>query len=154
MISRLLSFCPAEFPLNGCFGASASCTRVLLLALTVGLLTGCGDRSGGADLMGKVSGKVTVNGKPLKSGRINFISEQVGVGAGGDLTPEGTYTLDGPVPEGVYKCFITFNIAPSQLGTPAADVVKTVPEKYQSQGTSDLSVTVESGENERDFDLK
>jgi hypothetical protein len=82
MIPRLLLFCPAEFSFSGRFGAPASCTRVLLLALTVGLLIGCGDRTGGADLMGKVSGKVTVNGKPLTIGRINFISEQVGVGAG------------------------------------------------------------------------
>ncbi len=135
-------------------GSSLARGLVLVYALSISLLSGCGGGTGGPDLMGKVTGKVTVGGKPLKSGRINFISEQVGVGAGGDLTPEGTYTLDGPVPEGVYKAFITFNIAPSQLGTPAADVVKTVPEKYQSQGTTDLTVTVESGENVRDFELK
>ncbi len=104
--------------------------------------------------MGKVTGKVTVNGKPLTSGRVNFISEKVGVGAGGDVTADGTYTLDGPVPEGVYKAFITFNIAPSQLGTPAADVLKTVPEKYRAQATSDLVVTVGEGDNQLDLEIK
>ena len=100
-----------------------------------------------------MAGKVTVGGKPLTEGRINFVSPEKGVGAGGDLGPEGAYTLEGPLPVGEYKVFITFNIAPSQIGTPAEEILKSIPEKYQSQEASDLSATVEQDRAAYDFEL-
>jgi len=122
-------------------------------AIALSLLTGCG---GGPKAVptGNVSGKVTVAGKPLVAGRINFISDKLGVGAGGDLSTDGSYKLDGAVPLGVYDVFLTFNIAPSQIGTPAEDVRKSVPTKYLGQKTSKLTAEVKQGNTVYDFDLK
>lgn len=55
---------------------------------------------------------------------------------------------------GDYKVFITFDIAPSQLETPAAGILSTVPKMYLAQGTSNLIVSVNQGKNEHNFDLK
>lgn len=121
--------------------------------LMLGILAGCG-AGHDTEARGTVTGKVTVKGKPLTTGRVNFISNTIGTGAGGDLKPDGTYALDGPVPLGNYNVFITFDIPPSQRGTAAENVLKSVPEKYQTQATSDLTAEVNGDVNEQDFDLK
>ena len=84
---------------------------------------------------------------------IDFVSPEKGVGAGGDLGPEGACTLEGPLPVGQYKVFITFNLAPSQIGTPAEDILKSIPEKYQTRDSSDLTATVEQDHPAYDFEL-
>jgi len=141
----------SSHPLLSCFHPSR--LMPLVLAVSASIVLGC---AGGTtpDPKGKVAGTVTMNGEPLTTGRINFISSELGIGAGGDVSPEGTYTLDGAIPAGEYKAFITFNIAPSKLGTPEADVLETVPAKYQSQSTSDLTAEVQDGPNTHDFDLQ
>lgn len=125
-----------------------------LVALAFSLLAGCNSGVRETGPTGLVSGKVSVKGKPLAQGCVNFISDRDGLGATGNVKPDGTYTLEGPLPLGIYKVFITFNISPAQFGTPAADIVKTVPEKYLGQATSDLTAEVEEGKIEHDFDLK
>lgn len=105
--------------------------------------------------MGTVSGTVKFKGKPLELGRLNFVSgQQGGTGASGSLGPEGKYTLDGPLATGTYDVFVSFEISPAQFGTPAAEVLKTVPSKYQRQSTSKLVAQVEEGTNECTFELK
>ncbi|MCA9116218.1 MAG: hypothetical protein KDA79_14130 [Planctomycetaceae bacterium] len=135
------------------FAASRHLTSLAVALLFSLLAMGCG---GGAEATptGEVSGKVTVNGEPLTQGQVNFISAEKGVGGTGELQEDGTYKLDGPLPVGEYKVYISFNIAPSQLGTAAEDVLKLVPEKYQTQQTSDLSAKVEADRTEYDFAIE
>ena len=116
------------------------------------LLAGCG---GGAKVAptGDVYGKVTIAGKPLVEGRVNLTSK-AGVGGGGDVKPDGTYTIEGSLPLGVYDVFLTFNIPPSKIGTPAEDVKKSVPPKFLNQATSGLTAEVKKGRTEYNFDLK
>ena len=125
----------------------------LLAACALVLLPGCGQKAK-ATPMGTVSGTVTIKGKPLEIGRLNFASGQQGTGASGSLGPDGKYILDGPLATGTYDVFVSFEISPAQFGTPAADVLKTVPSKYQRQNTSKLVAQVEEGTNECKFELK
>lgn len=103
---------------------------------------------------GTVSGRVNLAGDALTEGRVNFLSEELGVGAGGDIQPDGTYSLEGPLPTASYKVFISFAIAPTDLGTSVEDVKKSVPEKYQNLATSPLTADVGVGVNEMVFDLE
>ncbi len=128
---------------------SAAGLFVLPLVL---LLTGCQEQ-GRSLPSGKVGGSITVAGEPLAEGRVNFASEEGGFGASGMMQPDGTYTLEGPIPAGSYKVFITFDIAPADRGTAAEDVLKSVPAKYQSQATSDLTAEVLPDANECSFEL-
>ena len=135
-------------------GASLLCWSALL---TICLLAGCGSGVE-AKKTGTVSGKITVEGKPLTHGRVAFVSSTVGASSFGDLKEGGTYTLDGPIPVGEYRVFIT----PPDLGdTPAGlepeqpqDELKDVPEKYLDEETTDLKTPVTEGENTCNFDLK
>ena len=124
-----------------------------MAAIMVSVLAGCG---GGTKEVptGEVYGKLTVAGKPLSEGRVNLASGKLGAGAGGDVKADGTYTLDGSLPLGSYDVFITFNIPPSKVGTPAEDVMKSVPPKYLGQATSKLTAEVKKGRTECNFDLK
>ena len=125
--------------------------------LTICLLAGCGSGVE-AKKTGTVSGKITVEGKPLTQGCVGFVSSTIGASAGGDLREDGTYTLDGPVPVGEYRVFLT----PPGLGDTPPGVeseqpqqeLKGVPEKYLEEETTDLTATVKEGENTFDFDLK
>jgi hypothetical protein len=126
---------------------------ILLAAGVLASLSGCGQKAKEIPV-GTVSGTVTVKGKPLEIGRLNFASGQQGTGASGSLGPEGKYTLDGPLATGTYDVFVSFEISPAQFGTPAAEVLKTVPSKYQKQNTSKLVAQVEEGANELTFELK
>ena len=122
---------------------------ILLSAVTLG----CGETLETVPT-GEATGKITVGGKPLTQGRVNFVSDAVGAGAGGNLTPDGTYKLEGAIPVGHYSVFITFDIPPALRGTPAENVLKSVPEKYLGQATSGLTADVEEGQTEYNFDLK
>ena len=125
----------------------------LVVTLSLLLIVGCGENSKVIP-MGTVSGSVTVKGQPLELGRLNIVSGQMGSGASGNLGPEGKYLLDGPLPTGTYDVFVSFEISPAQFKTPAADVLKTVPSKYQRQNTSKLVANVAEGTNELTFELK
>jgi len=120
----------------------------------ISLLAGCGGAQAESKPMGTVTGSMTLKGKPLNNCRANFISEQVGAGAGGDLQPDGSFTLDGPIPAGHYKIFITM----PEIFTPAQAQSKTglssVPKKYHSQSTTDLNTDIKEGVNNVRFDVK
>lgn len=104
---------------------------------------------------GTVSGKITVAGKPLEKGRVNFTADKGGFGASGTVKPDGAYSLEGPIPTGGYKVFITFELAPSERSKPEAQaLLKSVPQKYQSLEKSDLKALVKENQNQFDFDLK
>tara|TARA_R110002095_G_scaffold199534_1_gene179377 strand:+ start:52675 stop:53049 length:375 start_codon:yes stop_codon:yes gene_type:complete len=118
------------------------------------LLSGCGETQAESKPMGTVTGSVSLKGNPLTDCRVNFISEQVGAGAGGDLQSDGSFTLDGPVPAGNYSVFISLpeNFTPAQAQ--AKSGLSNVPKKYLSQSTTDLKADLKEGENNVSFDLK
>lgn len=125
-----------------------------LTIFALSTLVGCSGSNADTPKMGTASGKITLNGTPLTDCRINFNSAKTGVGAGGDLTEDGSYTLEGSLPVGDYTLFIT---PPSDF-TPAKAQAKSgltnVPAKYRGEATSGLTAEVKEGESEYNFDLK
>jgi hypothetical protein len=133
-------------------------SRLVLLAS----LAGCG---GGAtdDLPRQpVSGTVSLDGRPLARGYIQFqpLGEQ-GVAAGGDVT-DGKYGIDlaqGPIP-GEYKVIISSAGAsgpssaepPPPPGAPTMPPPDPIPARYNTEST--LTAKVEAGRpNKFDFSM-
>lgn len=135
---------------------SGSAIRRLCLVLAV-LVNAVGCSS--SNLV-SVKGKVTYNDKPVTSGTISFLAEDKPA-AYGDLQPDGTYALktdkpgDGATP-GAYKVIVVAmqdqaGLLPEQRSPLPAP---TVPLKYTSLVTTDLTAEVEKGkENVIDFNL-
>lgn len=110
--------------------------------------------------LASVKGTVTYNDKPVTSGTISFIADDKPA-AYGELQPDGTYTLhtdkpdDGATP-GSYKVIVVAmqdqgGLLPEQRSPLPAP---TVPLKYTSLATTDLTADVEKGkENVIDFKL-
>ena len=140
-------------------GRKAIHAAVVVLLMTVG---GC---AGGDGLPREpITGRVTLEGKPLDLGNIQFMAADPSgaITGGGATITEGRYEIDrgqGLVP-GVYRVMIFAADAPSDVTVPAASDVQTdaltkprVSERYNTK--SDLQVEViKGGENAFDFDMK
>ena len=134
--------------------------RTALGLLCAALLTGCGDSRSG------VSGKVTLNGKPLTNATIQFFPEGSQSPAGGAVVTDGRYELPPKpgLPPGKYRVSISspsggvdegsFTAAPGAKGKgPVGTGVKDlVPAKYNTD--TELRAEVTSGSNTFDFDLR
>ncbi|WP_417850733.1 hypothetical protein [Thalassoglobus sp.] len=129
----------------------------LVVLLNLCLMAGCG---GGGDKApsGKVSGSVKLKGEPVFPGKITFTSATLGAAGSADLTPDGEFTFEGPLPVGQYKVYLTAvglgDNPPSD--NPKADAntgLKGVPQKYQSEATTDLTATIEEGKNKIPLEL-
>ena len=115
------------------------------VCLTMLLSIGCG----GGDIpeLGDVSGKVTLDGKPLVGINILFTPEK-GRPAGGVTDEEGYYELvylDGYSGCKVGPAKVTFEWSPGVENTVP------VPARYMNDG---FSVTVKEGSNQMDFPLE
>ncbi len=132
---------------------SAARRLFLVLAVLVGSI-GCNSSN-----LVSVKGKVTYNDKPVTSGTISFIADDKPA-AYGELQPDGTYTLhtdkpnDGATP-GKYKVIVVAmqdqaGLLPEQRSPLPAP---TVPIKYTSLVTTDLTAEVEKGKDNM-FDFK
>lgn len=149
---------------------------LLLGCLVCLMLGGCGR---GLSL-GKVSGRVTVAGKPVTSGTIMFHPESENAPAAvGAIGPDGTYTLttvkagDGAV-VGSHRVTIQATtvgegslveaksleqemelarMPPGRKVLVPGKVTWVVPEKYSQLQTSTLAAKVESGSNKLDFEV-
>jgi hypothetical protein len=128
---------------------------ILRLYLFGGLLVTVG--CGGSGLV-SVKGKVTYEDKPVTSGTVNFISEDGS--AYGELKPDGSYELmtnepgDGARP-GTYKVTV---IAMQDQGSALPEAKNplpppTVPLKYTSLATTDLTAEVGNKDNVINFQL-
>lgn len=128
----------------------------LLTGYAIGLLAlaGCEQASGRPLPKGIVSGKVTVAGKPLTKGRVNFLAGKEGFGASGEIKADGAYELEGAIPAGDYAVFISLEISPAALKSGGADLLKSVPQKYQAAKTSGLKAKVVDGKNDLPFALE
>lgn len=135
---------------------------LLLVSLVCG--TGCGDGSGSSSRkLVKVTGVVTLDGKPLSQGTISFVTEGQGaMNAAGEISSSGYYTLstttkgDG-VPPGVYKVRIESWETPPTMDERGVNPGKSaIPDKYKDISTSGLNATInDSGRSQEfNFDLK
>ena len=98
-----------------------------------------------------VSGRVTVNGKPLPSGDIQLVPEK-GRPAFGTIAADGRFVLgtfednDG-APKGTYKVVVT------AFETLGAQNRTLVPDRYSSPQTSDKTVTIDGPTDALGIDL-
>lgn len=125
---------------------------VLPLLLPIGLFTGCSP----SIPEGTVSGAVTLNGKPYSDSAVMLIDLDSGQAAGADIQSDGSFTIAEPIPLGTYKVYL----APKSLSDEEAAEAKpikidtSVPDKYWSEHSTDITVKVEEGENTATVELK
>ncbi|MEI7698549.1 MAG: carboxypeptidase-like regulatory domain-containing protein [Planctomycetia bacterium] len=114
--------------------------------LALGLLLTCGCGRGDMPELGDVSGKVTLDGKPVVGINILFTPE-TGRAAGGVTDEEGYYELvylDGYSGCKVGPANVTFE------WSPGVESNVSIPARYMKEG---LPVTIKAGSNELDFPL-
>tara|TARA_R110002111_G_scaffold227346_2_gene288936 strand:- start:67425 stop:67802 length:378 start_codon:yes stop_codon:yes gene_type:complete len=115
-------------------------------------ISGCGAAAG----TGSVSGKVTLKGEPVTTGRIGFLSKETGKGAAGDIGETGEFDLGVSLPAGNYTVTVVPPASePPQEGAPVtkAPDLQGFPKKYRSSETSDLKVEVQEGANQFEIEM-
>ena len=122
------------------------------LLVALGTLTGC---DSGA--MVKVTGVVTLDGKPIEKGAITFVPADGKAPTTGGPIKAGRYTVQ--VPRGLMKVSIT---APKVVGmkklystpnSPEMEVTaEALPAKYNE--ATELKVEVTAGTKQQDFELR
>ncbi|MCH7726217.1 MAG: hypothetical protein IH991_07035 [Planctomycetes bacterium] len=122
-----------------------------LAILSVCVMNGCGDAEDEGPPLNKVSGKVTLDGKPVKKGNISFDNFEKGQGINVEIV-NGSYEMQ--CPAGVFTVSIT---ATEETGEPADETGQKptreiIPEKFNDN--SELKKTVKTGEQTIDFPLK
>lgn len=133
------------------------------MMIAVVVVFGCGSGVERPPL-GKVTGKVTFNGQPVKSGSVAFNpakgpGAETGQIATGQLESDGTFTLttfdtgDGAV-IGQHVVTVTARSEDSNFGKKKADGTfdyvlpkSSIPEKYSDATKSNLLYTVEANKN-------
>jgi hypothetical protein len=128
----------------------------LPLTLLVAVLAGCG--AGGPEIA-YVTGKVTMDGKPLPNATVVFVPEN-GRPAGATTNEEGEYVLNfaqgrkGAIPgESVIRIMTFRDADQDENGQTIPGSPETVPAQYNTEST--LTFNVEPGkENVANFDLK
>jgi len=139
------------------------------------LLCGCGsgNYNDGLNLGGTMSGTVTIDGMPLRGGRVECYADNGLYSVMADLDKTGKYTLKEP-PLGACKLVVKTShlkdhpaapkVTKDGKGNPggsAGMVLPTdvgfgytaIPDKYESLATTDQTVTVERGEQTHDIKL-
>ncbi|MBN9121359.1 MAG: hypothetical protein J0I06_19775 [Planctomycetes bacterium] len=117
----------------------------LLFLLTVG----CG---GTDDARPKVSGKATYNGQPLANKTLMLTLED-GASQSLHVGPDGTFTGEVPKP-GTYKVVIAESMAVMEGVEKARKDGPKIAAKYRSAATSDVTVNVDRGSNEKLIEFK
>lgn len=107
------------------------------------VIAGCGPKSA-ASTSGTVSGTVTVNGAPLKSGMVHVAPAADAPGWMAPIGEKGAYVA-GYVAPGTHKVWLSDGSRILPAGIPRDKAFQSVPEKYLSADTTPLSVTVTVG---------
>jgi hypothetical protein len=135
-----------------CIGRSCSAISgvcIIPCALLLLLLSGCGAYESA------VTGKVTIDGAPLKSGTVAFYSTNGGAAAYGSIQSDGSYTIEtgasGGLAAGDYVVTVVAS-TPPQSGFPFGKLL--TPTRYSKVQTSDLKFTIKLGGNKIDLPLK
>jgi len=123
----------------------------LCLAAGMGGLAGCAP---GYPETARVSGTITLNGRPLNTGEIQFIST-TGMIAYGRVQPDGSYRLtsfqpdDGAVPG---KHQVIIRPIPTHQTYGMVGLIA-IPDRYADPNTSGLTAEVNPGINSIPFEL-
>ena len=134
--------------MRGTFGAAGyrprfSRAAVVGAALIAALLFGCSSEEETPDATAQVSGTVTVKGRPLRSGVVMLLNSGNSWQATLDRT--GKFRISTPLPPATYLVYLReANGEPHRL----------VPVKYQSDTSTDYTLSVQPGNNEAAIDLK
>jgi hypothetical protein len=134
-----------------------NCNEQWLLALLLMLMTLAATGCGKSD-WGYMSGKVLLNGQPIGPGMISL--ERVdgqGAGAMGLVDTDGNYTITSARKKegaavGEYRVTINPNL--KDFGFEQGANRAPIPARYANADTSGLSVNVERGRKQFDFELK
>ena len=106
--------------------------------------------------VGSVSGKVTVNKKPLADCLVVFSNAKLGIGASTTLDESGMYRLETPLRVGEYQVAIMAPPLPppdetASSSTKAPSRLVNLPDALQNPDTSGLTVVIEEGMNIKNF---
>jgi hypothetical protein len=128
--------------------------RAIVAALAVGFLSmaaGCG----GSDVpTGTVQGRLNFPNGQATPARVQLYSAETGVGTATDVGDDGTFQFDAEVPVGTYRVTVTPPEPPPPGEGPSTPLPpSTIPEKYRSDATTPLTVTVTEGENNFPLDV-
>lgn len=141
---------------------------ICLVAVALPLaVVGCGKGDGYSGPRGRVSGALTLDGKPLPSGcSVVFIEERHGYLATGIVGEGGRYTLiyreSRDLPVGNYKVQLSpplqetrqEKIDPLKAGIPSlSELSLPFDKRYLATANSGLTFTVAPGQNTADFQL-
>jgi hypothetical protein len=154
----------------------------LCVALSLGLLTGCGSKSAPVG-SASISGRVTYNNKPVGGGTIVFHAKEGKGSYPSPLSKDGTYEITGLPPGPMVitvetesanpqrkstnypggggkgaKVDSEYAAAMAKMGGPAKGAAPTgeyvrIPAKYNNARTSPLSITIEEGRNVKEWPL-
>lgn len=122
---------------------SGTITRAVVWGAILLPALGCG----GASDVAPVSGSVTLNGQPVAGGFV-FVTPEKGKMAKGEIGPDGAFTL------GTYSSSdgarvgshpVTVLPPPTQEWSQPSDGETRVPARYASTQTSELTIEVEAG---------
>ena len=142
------------------FNLSSNPMRTLILPITIAVVFAASGCSGGGST--EVSGKVTLQGKPLPEGSIRFVPTVGTKGRPGSaVVTNGTYTIplkDGMVP-GKYKVEITARRktgkkvpVPDSPGVERDEEEEYIPIQFNLNTT--LEAELAAGSNTKDFNLE
>ena len=104
-----------------------------------------------------VTGKVTMDGKPLEFGDIGFHLENGTVVGNTKIINGGTYSIGAntQLAPGNYKAVIIVNETSVSKGPGSVVMPKRIsPEKYSTKESTPLKVELKAGANTANFDLK
>lgn len=126
----------------------ATLTALIAISSSVG----CGPKEG----MAIVTGSVTVDGAPAKSGHINFIPFGGAANPVGARIEDGRYEIEAPIGESRVEVRVPEVVGKKKLyNTPDSPVKEirqeSLPDKFNNKST--LRMDVKAGSNERDFEL-
>jgi hypothetical protein len=108
---------------------------------------------------GKVRGKVTFKGQPVKEGTVTLLNPTEGGAYEASINSDGTYAIPGDVATGEYVVEIKplMEMRDTDPGkSPPAPVEKNapdIPKKYRMQGSTPLKATVKTGDNDIPFEM-
>jgi hypothetical protein len=149
----------------------ASSTARVLALLSLPLFLGCGS-SLGINKGGKLTGEVTIDGKPVTAGAVFLMSEDNQHAVSGFINEYGKYTVKDP-PLGPCKVAILTRDKKGSMRPKATREGKgsgsggmvlpdpeeigmtyvAIPEKYEEIATSGLAVVVKAGDQVENFPL-
>lgn len=132
--------------------------RILLLVVMFLGIAGCGKSIEQAS--SSASGKITLDGKPLTSGTLNFYPANEGNSAFATINSDGTFTVNtsagtNGLEPGDYSVVVSYEV-PSVIDDEGTEVpgVNPIPARFRNEEVPEISITVpKSGTDALNIDL-